>query len=72
MTVQTERTDYGFKVGDLDVSLAYSDDKLGATVLLRTGRQEVQVHVSPKGRSLRVFGPHGYGKDGKGRDDRGR
>jgi hypothetical protein len=53
----TSRTDWGFMVGELEVMLAYSSESLGATVLLRTATQEVQVHVSPKGRNLRAFGP---------------
>jgi hypothetical protein len=58
----TSRTGSGFTVGELDVSLAYSSENHGATVLLRTATHEVQVHVSPKGRSLRVFGPERRGR----------
>ena len=58
----TSRTDSGFTVGELEVSLAYSSESHGATVVLRTPTHEMQVHVSSKGRSLRAFGPERRGR----------
>lgn len=52
-----ERTPYGFTAGAAEVSLAYSDDKQGTTIIVKTwAEKSVQVYVSPAGQSLRVFG----------------
>jgi hypothetical protein len=49
-----EITNYGFKWGPMEVTRACSDDRYH-TILLKTDHREVQIHVSPTGRSVRVY-----------------
>lgn len=47
-------TKYGFVWGPVNVTRACADGRYH-TLLIRTKHREVQIHVSPTGRSVRVY-----------------
>lgn len=54
MKPEGETTKYGFRWGPVEVMRAYADGRYH-TLLLYTDHQEVQIHISPTGRSVRVY-----------------
>jgi hypothetical protein len=51
---QDQVTEYGFTWGPMDVTRACADGRY-RTLLIRTPHAELQVSVSPTGRSIRTY-----------------
>ena len=54
MKPEGEITNYGFRWGPVEVIRACADGRYH-TLLLYTEHQEVQIHISPTGRSVRIY-----------------
>jgi hypothetical protein len=50
--MDAKHTDYGLRVGPADVRVLYTDDKLGAWLLIETYHDAVEVRITPKGRKV--------------------
>jgi hypothetical protein len=54
-----DETQYGATWGPLTIQRIYSDDKYGLLLRIVGAKPEdaIEIHISPKGRSLRAYGP---------------
>lgn len=45
-------TDHGLRIGPADVEVMYTDDKLGAWLVVKTEHAAVEVRITPAGRKV--------------------